>query len=164
MVLNILFQVCLFTLVKSLCQSYIHILTSVFCFFTCWVWVGSLSPTRFRLLGLGTSATELPIINPQYHPYFTSHMFLKCQFSGQELWCMPLIPELEWQRQDDLCKFKAILVYISSSRLAMLHDEILYQNKTKEREAKDSATFVWVWLWMFDFFFLNSFLCPSCPG
>lgn len=76
---------------------------------------------------------------------------------------MPLIPELEWQRQDDLCKFKAILVYISSSRLAMLHDEILYQNKTKEREAKILPHLFGSGYGCL-IFFLNSFLRPSCPG
>jgi hypothetical protein len=38
--------------------------------------------------------------------------------SGPMEWRVPLIPALRRQRQVDLCKFKARLVYIVSSRIA----------------------------------------------
>lgn len=132
-------------------------------FLICWVGVASLSPTKLRLLGLGTSTTGDPTSIPSTFLTLLNYMLVKIQFSGQGLWCMPLIQESEWQMQEGLCKFKAILVYISSSSLARPHNEILYQNKTKENKIICHicvGPFMGAWFW----FFLNSFLCPSCPG
>ena len=36
----------------------------------------------------------------------------------QMWWCIPLIPELQRQRQVDLCEFETSLVYRASSRIA----------------------------------------------
>lgn len=102
-------------------------------FLTCWVGVGSLSPIK-QIVRLGSKCTGDPTSILSTFLTWLNYMLVKIQFSGQGLWCTPLIPELEWQMQEGLCKFKAILVYILSSRLAWPHDEILYQNKTKENK------------------------------
>lgn len=40
----------------------------------------------------------------------------KSEGLGQVWWCVPLIPVLRKQRQEDLCKFNASLSYRVSSR------------------------------------------------
>ena len=52
--------------------------------------------------------------------------------------CTPLIPALRRQRQEDLCEFKASLVYMVSSRTAreLCNREILFQKSERQRERK----------------------------
>jgi len=44
--------------------------------------------------------------------------FLKAQETARRWWCMPLIPVLRRERQGNLCKLGASLVYRVSSRIA----------------------------------------------
>jgi hypothetical protein len=49
---------------------------------------------------------------------------------------MPLTPALQRQKQEDLCEFKASLVYRVNSEKPGLHRETLSQNKNKQTNKK----------------------------
>lgn len=60
---------------------------------------------------------------------------VKIKEQGQAWWCTPFIPALEKQRQVNLCEFKAIPVYIASSKItrATRRNPVLGRERERER-------------------------------
>ena len=57
-------------------------------------------------------------------------------------WCIPLIPALSRQRQEDLCEFKANLVYTVSSRTARTTQRNLVLKKQNNKMPKEEKTVI----------------------
>jgi hypothetical protein len=52
----------------------------------------------------------------------------------QMWWCIPLVPELQRQRQVDLCEFETCLVYRASSRIARATQKNPVTKKKKKKK------------------------------
>jgi hypothetical protein len=73
-----------------------------------------------------------------YHLGSEIQLFKSASF-GRVWWCTPLIPAIRGQRQANLCKFEAILVYRASSRTAILTlRNAVFKNKDKNKKTKQT--------------------------
>jgi hypothetical protein len=55
-------------------------------------------------------------------------------------YCMPLVSAFVKQRQEDLCEFKASLVYTATFRLARLYNDTMSQNRKTNKQTTYTQT------------------------